>query len=748
MTFNLATIQEAIAAAIPDRECIVYRDRRFTWRAFNERTRRLANFLARRPRLSHRARRTAELGVRPGPPRPLSLQLPRVPRGHARRVQGARRAVQRQLPLRRRRADLPARRRRRDARWSTTRASRPTLARIRAALPQPRRAAPGRRRLRRTRCCPGAVDYEEALAAGVARRRPASTWSPDDLYILYTGGTTGMPKGVLWRQEDIFFGALGGTPPGGPKFASVEARRRGARSTAASARLPRRRSCTAPRTGWRSPRCTRAARSSSRRTPERLDPDDIWSTVEREQRAASLTIVGDAFARPLLDQLDAKHVRPVAASASSLSGGAILSPALKDGLPRAHPAPDDHRRLRRLGDRRPGPAASPTRRRQGVDRQLPHERGHAGADAAISAAPLAPGSAEQRLAGARRPRAARLLQGRREDAPRRSRSIGGVRYAVPGDHATVGADGTIIVLGRGSVSINSGGEKIYPEEVEQALKHHPSVYDAVVVGTPERALRPAGHRRRRSSRAGATADRRRAAPTSPPAPRPLQAAARHRLRRRDGAQPDRQGRLPLGEDARARGAWTAARLTSAEEEHVARLPYPDPATVPDEVRTLLAAFPPLNIFRMLPHAANVSARIRTARHRRSCRRPLSIARLRELVILRVGQRSPAPYEWQQHVPIGRACGVSDDEIAALERDDARGERASATRDRIVLRLTDELLVAPRASDATLAAMRAHLLRSRGLRGGPDDRLLHDGGTLPRDDRRRSRDRQQRSGRRA
>src|SRR5262249_50880274 len=80
------------------------------------------------------------------------------------------------------------------------------------------------------------------------------------------------------------------------------------------------------------------------------------------------------------------------------------------------------------------------------------------------------------------------------------------------------------------------------------------------------------------------------------------------------------------------------------------------------------------------------------------------ARLRELIILRVGQRSPAPYEWQQHVPIGRACGVSDDEIAALERNDPAAA-CFEERARLVLMLTDELLAAPRASDATLAAMR-------------------------------------------
>ena len=145
--------------------------------------------------------------------------------------------------------------------------------------------------------------------------RPALTWSPDDLYILYTGGTTGMPKGVLWRQEDIFFGALGGHPMGGQKFASVEARRRGG-AQRRPARLPgaavhaRRRALDGVHGA--APGGTIVIQQQ----PERLDPDDIWSTVERE-RVRFLTIVGDAFGRPLIDQLDQQAVRPVAASASS-----------------------------------------------------------------------------------------------------------------------------------------------------------------------------------------------------------------------------------------------------------------------------------------------------------------------------------------------------------------------------------------------------------------------------------------------
>lgn len=137
---------------------------------------------------------------------------------------------------------------------------------------------------------------------------------------------------------------------------------------------------------------------------------------------------------------------------------------------------------------------------------------------------------------------------------------------------------------------------------------------------------------------------------------------------------------------------------------MARIPYPDPTAASEETRTLIAALPPLNIFRMLTHAETLMrgfGQLGTA----ILGRAALDARLRELVILRVGARSPAAYEWQQHVPIARGTGASDDEITAMTHD--RPDAPSfGERERAILRLTDELLVAPRASDATLAAMRA------------------------------------------
>src|ERR1043165_2320041 len=122
---------------------------------------------------------------------------------------------------------------------------------------------------------------------------------------------------------------------------------------------------------------------------------------------------------------------------------------------------------------------------------------------------------------------------------------------------------------------------------------------------------------------------------------------------------------------------------------MARIPYPEVDRLPEAEEGLARGLPPLNIFRMLPHAPTFMrgfGQLGTA----ILSQAAFDARLRELIILRVGRTSPAPYEWQQHVPIGRACGVSDEEIAALERGDAQAA-CFEERARLVLKLTDELL---------------------------------------------------------
>ena len=474
--FNLAEISEAIAAAIPDRECLVFRDRRYSWAQFNERSRRLGNYLASRGLGCRQERGTLE-NFESGQDH-LGIYLHNC-NEYLESMVGAFKARVAPFNVNYRYVDdeLIYLLNDADARGLVYHARfAPNVARIRGELPNLdvllQIADDSGHAL-----LPGAVDYEAALAQA-SPARPALAWSGDDLYILYTGGTTGMPKGVLWRQEDIFFGALGGTPTMGPRFTSVEA-------IVEAASQGNLRACPAP------PLMHGAAHWMAFMTmhqggtvviqshPERLDPDDIWSTIERE-KVRFLVIVGDAFGRPLIDQLDKKKY-DLSAFGILLSGGAILTPALKDEFLARIPnlmiidgfgasETGGQGQQVSLG----GGKASTGTFRMNEDTVVLRQDMHG---------LLAPGSEESGWLA----RKGHVPLGYFKDAEKSAKTfpqIGGVRWAVPGDHATVAADGTITVLGRGSVSINSGGEKIYPEEVEKALKHHPSVYDAVVVGTP------------------------------------------------------------------------------------------------------------------------------------------------------------------------------------------------------------------------------------------------------------------------
>jgi fatty-acyl-CoA synthase len=324
---------------------------------------------------------------------------------------------------------------------------------------------------------PGARDYEEALAAASAVS-PALEWSPDDLYVLYTGGTTGMPKGVLWRQEDIFFGALGGHPPAGDRVSSIvalveRARGRSVRTMPAPPFMHGAAHWVAFNTMHQGGTIVIQSR------PDRLDAADIWDTVARE-RVSMVAIVGDAFGRPLLDEL-ARRPYELDALRYVLSGGAILTPALKAGLLAKLP------RVVVIDGFGASETGGHGQQLTAAGQTISSGRFQMNADTVVLkddlSAPLTPGAAEQGWLA----RAGHVPLGYYRDPEKTARTfpvIGGRRYAVPGDHANVAADGAITVLGRGSVSINTGGEKVYPEEVEQALKSHPAVYDAVVVGTP------------------------------------------------------------------------------------------------------------------------------------------------------------------------------------------------------------------------------------------------------------------------
>ena len=483
MELNLAAICDALTEAIPDREAVVFRDRRLTWATFGERCRRLAGLLA-----------DAGLGVHGefAATRNHESRHDHVAlylyngNEYLEGMLGSYTARCAPVNVNYRYTASELRYVLADSRSRVViyhAAFAPTLAEVLADLPDVEVLLQvaddsGNELL------PGALDYEAALANGSPQRDPrwADQWSGDDLYICYTGGTTGMPKGALWRQADFLVAALGIQRRDGSDHQSIDELVDAARRSSLRA-LP-----AAPlmhgAAHWNAMSCWVSGGTlvlSAR--PERLDPADIWSTVQAE-RATSLLIVGDAMARPLIDELDrATHAGTPYDTASLrqvLTGGAILAPtrkaALFDRLPGV-------RIIDLLGSSESG--------RQGVSNLGPGDDPTAGFAPSSTAvvldetlrAPLEPGSDEIGWLA----QSGRVPLGYLGDADKSARTfptIDGVRHAVAGDRARLAADGSIELLGRDSVTINTGGEKVFAEEVEIALTSHPAVFDAVVCGRP------------------------------------------------------------------------------------------------------------------------------------------------------------------------------------------------------------------------------------------------------------------------
>jgi 3-oxocholest-4-en-26-oate---CoA ligase len=331
---------------------------------------------------------------------------------------------------------------------------------------------------------PSTLVTGDAYEAALTGAPPAAEWEPahvpsgDDLIFLYTGGTTGMPKGVMWRNDDLYAGLweLGrpGTEPPDP-IAFVHAGKR------AGTCLP---ACPLMHgTGLFITLSTLSGGGTIVLIDRPgLDPVRVWDEVERNA-VAVLTIVGDVFARPLLAALDAEPSRwDLSALRAITSSGVTWSPEVKRGLLRHLP----HVQLIDSLGASEGMASRSTA--SAADAEIRPARFAVSARVKVISEELGrevrPGSAEVGLVAV----GGHIPLGYWKDAEKTKhtfRIFEGRRYSIPGDYAQVDADGTIQLLGRGSACINTGGEKVYPEEVELVLRKHPSVHDCVVVGVPD-----------------------------------------------------------------------------------------------------------------------------------------------------------------------------------------------------------------------------------------------------------------------
>ena len=333
-----------------------------------------------------------------------------------------------------------------------------------------------------------AVGFEALIAAHAPL--PRRTQSEDDVYMLYTGGTTGMPKGVMMRQGAFSQGvtaALAVNLRGLVAPADVEGLVALVRQLHAAGEAPvSLPACplmhgTGVWGGAFGPHALGGLVVTIR--GDHFDPDSLWRVVEREM-VSDLVIVGDAFAKPMLVALRAASEAGRLADLSRLkriiSSGVMFSREVKEGLLELA----DVTLIDVMGSTEGGMGSSVVSRANPpgeTARFMPNPgvKVFDGLDREVT-----PGSDETGMVAS----AAVAQLGYYKDETKTAttfRVIDGVRYAFPGDFAKLAADGSLILLGRGSVCINTGGEKVYPEEVEEALKAHPHIFDCLVVGVPD-----------------------------------------------------------------------------------------------------------------------------------------------------------------------------------------------------------------------------------------------------------------------
>jgi fatty-acyl-CoA synthase len=476
--FNLSVAFDTLVESLGDRDCIVWRDRRLSYAQLAERSRRLASYLHERG-LGVQQERGGNLAGHESGQDHVALALYNG-NEYLEGMLGSYRARLGAFNVNYRYVGEELRYLLNDAkpRAMILHASlAPIMAEVLPTLDSPPEVILQVEDESGNALLSGAVDYEEALA-GADPGGPPVDPHPDDLYILYTGGTTGMPKGVLWRQHDIFMAAMGGRKVGSweivtsyenlierlgdtipIKLLILPPLMHGAAQWAAFMLMAQGATLVFP--------------NDSRR----VDPDDVWRTVERE-KVNSMTIVGDAVLRPLVMQLD--HAEYDVSSLFAVgNGGAALTPAVRElalaRLPNIMISDSG-------GSSETGAQMFVMRSDAGKAGNFLPGPGTVVVDAELTTV-LDPGHEGMGWLA----QTGNIPLGYLGDAEKTARTfpvIEGVRYSIPGDRARHLADGQIELLGRDSVTVNSGGEKIFVEEVERAIAGHPDVADVVVTGRP------------------------------------------------------------------------------------------------------------------------------------------------------------------------------------------------------------------------------------------------------------------------
>ncbi|MFH8609832.1 acyl-CoA synthetase [Streptomyces sp. NPDC018029] len=469
MEYNLADLFESVVDVVPDREALVYIDhpgtgdeRRLTYAALDAAANRIAHHLV-------------DSGLEPGEHLGLHLyngveylqtvlaclKARLVP------VNVNYRYVEEELVYLYRDADLAALVF--DAEFTD---------RVAAALPRTEKL----RHLIRVGAPPAdappldVVAFTDAEAAG-SPERGFGPRSADDLFIIYTGGTTGMPKGVMWRQEDLFFaGLFGGDPAGEPVKRPEELAERVAAGGPGLAFFP-----APPLMHGTSTLTSFIAFNYGQRVAlhRKYVPEEVLRTIEKE-KVSSVSLVGDAMLRPLIDALRGPLQGVDLSSLFSVSSsGAIMSETVRAQFQELVP---NVLLLNNFGSSESGSngkATDDSGPEKGFRLEV-NDRTRVVDPATHEPVPVGePGRLAQRghvpLGYYNDPRKTAETFFQKDDE----------RWVLLGDMATVDEDGIVTVLGRGSQCINTGGEKVYPEEVEQALKSHPDVYDALVAGVPD-----------------------------------------------------------------------------------------------------------------------------------------------------------------------------------------------------------------------------------------------------------------------